>query len=201
MPLWLQNLTSGPAGTAITSGFRLYTLNPTNLIDTLPSSPLTADLTGVFPEGESTVGLSRIDQFGTESDITELKISIDGSGEVSTKASNPSNLKIKDKGGGVIELEWLAVDLVSLESSGQNELQNDPTDFQVANSSDLSTILDTVAFVAKKSFYSSTVSGFADGENISLAVRSRKSGANQEWILSQHIVVDAQSPEIPKILE
>ena len=174
------------------TAFRLYDAASGTLVRVLGGgTPYEFDLSGVFDAGTWTLGLTRVDAYGSESTMATLTIVIDGGGAVAQELVVPSLVRARPLSGGGVELRWISANTTD---------QLEPTEFEIADQSDLGTVLDTIDAGGERSF-AVTLSSFADAATVRLAVRaSDGASARGEWVLADAVVADATGPPTPDVI-
>ncbi len=174
------------------ASFRLYDVGAGTLLRTLDGSePFACDLTNILPAGQWVIGLTRVDQYGSESEMARFAIEIDGAGDAARQLVFPTLVRARPLAGGQVELRWISANTTD---------QLDPTEFEIADQTELATILRTVAAQGQRSF-ETTLGPFSRGATVALAVRA-SNGASQRgtWALSDAVVADNEAPPAPVVI-
>lgn len=165
----------------------------------LPVDPLTAfsfDLAALeLAEGDHELGVSAVNVYGCESARATVDVLIGAGGEVALDFIDPTEVVAEALAGGVVAVSWSAV--VDLTSEAT---QTTPAEFEVAEASDLGTILATVGWNGARVFRSELA--FADALEVTLAVRSSDgvvAGLRGPWVEAAVVVADASGPAVPVI--
>lgn len=185
----------GMAGPA----FRVYVRNNDGTLDlrrAVAGGGRDLDLAGVLSAGVWRLAVTRVDQYGSESDPadvrSQLTVTVDG-GTVSAAMIEPTQLAARPIEGGEIELVWHAVP--SRLSGGGFAVA---VEYEIAAVADLGTVLETVTAGRAGIFIVQTEGGaFADGDTVRLAVRASDgeiSGARGLWVVAPAVVVDGSGP-------
>lgn len=174
------------------AAFRLYDAANGTLLRVLDGDePYSADIANMFAAGSWTLGLSRVDVFGSESDRTLLTVQADSGGDVATQIVTPSVVRARPLAGGEIELRWISANTTD---------QLAPTEFEVAEQSSLGVALETIAANGQASF-AAVVGPFPNSATIALAVRATDGASRAtEWVFADAVVSDSSAPPTPDVL-
>jgi len=148
-----------------------------------------------LPDGDFTLALTRVDQYGSESDPLDALIAISAAGGVAVpRLARAERLQAVAVAGGDILLTWL------VKSQNGETL---PPRWQIALASDPDSILLSRAGV-RGGLVSATVGPYADGQTVELAVRAaREDGSSlpgAPWQNFPAVVADAAGPP-PELVE
>jgi hypothetical protein len=145
-------------------------------------------------DGRYTLGLSYVDDWGSESERTRIAAAIE-SGAVRTELLPPSDLRAWAIAGGKVTLTFA---LARLPFSGV--IHQPAAEYEIAEAGDLSTILATVA---GGNFIETELGPFNDGDTVRLRVRASdgqapgSGGLRGPWIQAPAVVADASAPPVP----
>lgn len=172
--------------------FRLYDAASGTLLRIIDGeAPYTSDLSAIFAAGKWTLGLTRVDVYGTESEMATLTITVGGGGTITQELVVPALVRARPLASGEIELRWISANTTD---------QLDPTEFEIAEQSDLGTILDTIAANGERSF-TATLGPFTDASTVRLAVRpSDGASMRGEWVGADAVVADSEGPPMPDVI-
>jgi len=167
--------------------FRLYNQTTGEIIADIEPGDRALDLTGILPDGQWTLGLTRLDVYGLESTRAIIRVLI-GSGSASSGMVKPTNTTARLQAAGVVVYTFDSIPVDGL---------SDPVSFEVAHVSDLSTVIATITQgPVRRLTYTYTGT---HGQTVRLMVRSvGAGGARSVWVALPVMVADAQGPVAPE---
>jgi hypothetical protein len=174
------------------------------LLLTVPGSERSVSLGGLFAAGDWTLGMTRVDQYGNESDPDDATISleVDGGGNVATQLIDPSNVYVEAIAGGAVRVEFHAVQPMTPGSGAAQQVM--ATEFEVADAADLSTILATITR-GNQTVIRETLApggGFSHGQKVRLYVRASDGASNRgPWVAGNVVAADSEAPVVPQVFE
>ena len=142
--------------------------------------------------GAHNLEMEYVDSYGTASDRTSVLIQIDDANAGQDRWIEPSSMKANPRAAGVVELEWHAVD-----RTGQLVVA---AAWEVADHSDLDTILTTAVGTIRQAVWSINVGPLADGMTARLAIRASDgvvAGERGDWHSFAPVLVDSSPPDVP----
>jgi hypothetical protein len=179
-------------------GYRLYDQFDDALLAEAAVDATSLDLSTLgLADGRYTLGLSYVDDWGSESERTRIAAAIE-SGAVRTELLPPSDLRAWAIAGGKVTLTFA---LARLPFSGV--IHQPAAEYEIAEAGDLSTILATVA---GGNFIETELGPFNDGDTVRLRVRASdgqavsgggSGGKRGPWIQAPAVVADASAPPVP----
>jgi hypothetical protein len=183
-------------------GLRLYDQGTGDLLVTipLPVEPGTAfafDLAALgLSEGAYELGVTATNEYGCVSDVATIDVLVDAGGSPATDLIRPDDVTAEAIAGGEVRLRWTALGDVAQAAS-----QVEPAEFEVAETGDLGTVLETVSWRRSRAF-SVDVGAFTHGASVTLAVRASDgevSGLRGPWVEAGAVVADSVGPDVPVI--
>ncbi|MEL6311799.1 MAG: hypothetical protein AAFQ17_05435, partial [Pseudomonadota bacterium] len=139
-------------------------------------------------EGRQLVQVRRVEG-DLKSEPATITLNV-GASDTETATIEPTSLLAVATAAGGVAVSWISVDRTGLLTR--------PAEFEVAEASDLATILATVA--GGVGVRSTELSGFTDGQAVQLAVRSSDglvSGSRGDWIYANAVGADSSGPATP----
>lgn len=143
-------------------------------------------------DGVHTLGVQYFDVWSQSSYRTPIVIEISGS-DVETQMADPSNVQVVPISAGSLRLSWIVLPSVT---------QTTPAEIEIAELSDLGTIIETIAATGI-SFFSVELGPYADASTKRLRLRSsdgEASGQRGPWIEVPPVVTDAVGPVSPDVV-
>lgn len=174
--------------------FRLYDQATGTMLLAIPGSLRTADISGLVNEGGHTLGLTRMDKYGNESDADDAEIAVeyDGAGDAEAEMVAPEIVNVRAAASGYVEMVWQAPNV-----DGE---QIDATEFEIVDASDTGTVLATVPAAGARE-WTQQVGPFTHGRTMRLMIRSSDGvSAYSPWVSAEPVVADAQAPQAPVIV-
>jgi hypothetical protein len=169
--------------------FRLYNQATGEIIADIQPGDRTLDLTGILPDGQWTLGLTRVDVYGNESIKATIRTRMSG-GAASAGVISPTRTRARIEAAGVVVIGWDAIPA---------DGQADAVSFELASVQDPDTILATVTQGETRRYSYTLTAGH--GQTVRLMVRSvGEDGARSVWVPMPVVVADAQGPQPPELV-
>jgi hypothetical protein len=169
--------------------FRLYNQTTGEIIADIEPGDRVFDLAGLLPDGQWTLGLTRLDVYGNESIRATIRTRM-SAGEATAGVISPTRTTARIEAAGVVVIGWDAIPVNG---------QADAVSFELASVQDPETIIATVVQGEVRRHSYTITAGHA--ETVRLMVRSVSGdGARSVWVPMPVVVADGQGPQPPELI-
>jgi hypothetical protein len=181
-------------------GLRLYDAETGFLLATEPlpggAGAFSFDVSGLgLAAGSYSLAVTAVSVYGCESSRALMSVEVGSGGEVGGFI-DAQDVVAEALAGGSVAVRWEAFAAIAEASA-----RTTPAAYEVAESGDLSTVLDTVAW-NRTGVHRSELGPYADGLSKTFAVRASDGvggGVRGAWVYAAAVTTDAAGPDVPVI--
>lgn len=179
--------------------YHLYDMSTGKVLIDVDPAGTSFDLTilstiGLVSAGGWTLGLARVDQYGTESDPADAQIivEIEGDGDALTEVAAPETLTAVVLAAGMIRLRW---------QIHRQAYQALPAEFEVADAADLATPLVDPVTGNRVGIFEVEIGPFSHGQTVRPRIRATD-GASfvGPWVGDLVVIADNQAPPAAEVV-
>lgn len=144
------------------------------------------DVTSQLGDGKWSVGVSYLDGYGTESEISELDVEISG-GSLVKALVTPSNVRSYAEAGGYVVVVWDAIVGDGEEAAAEFEIDDGTS--------------TTTVTAGNRNRYTQQIGPYTTGDTIRPRIRATDGGSDaSSWVDVPAVVADATGPDAPRIV-